>query len=182
MSRNYKFHNNEGVYFISFAIVYWISVFIREEYFDVIIKHLKFAQKEKGMVIYGYCIMPNHMHLIFSSETHEPSKLIQSFKSTTAKELIGLMSENDKESRKEWLLWMFKRSVKKHNKSSLYQFWRHDNKPIEIWSSKVFNQKLDYIHNNPVVEGFVEKPYFWKYSSARNYMLDDESLLKVVFG
>jgi len=182
MSRNYKYHNPEGVYFVSFTIVYWISVFIREQYFNVIIKHLKFAQKEKGLVLYAYCIMPNHVHLIFSSEINEPSKLLQSFKSNTAKELIGLIKENNQESRKDWMLWMFKRAVKKYNKVSNHQFWIHHSHPIEIWSNKMFDQKRDYIHNNPVTGGFVEKPYYWKYSSARNYMMDDHSLIEVVFG
>ena len=51
----------------------------------------------------------------------------------------------------------------------------NNNKPIELWNNKVFDQKLEYIHNNPVAEGFVEKPYFWKYSSVRNYMLNVSS-------
>ncbi|MCT4665732.1 MAG: transposase [Flavobacteriales bacterium] len=182
MSRNYKYHNPEGLYFVSFAVVYWISVFTRESYVNILIDHLKYVQKEKGLILYAYCIMTNHVHLVFSSELKEPAKLLQSFKSSTAKAIIKAIQENDQESRKEWMLWMlwmFKKAVKTYNKTGNYQFWRNNNKPIELWSNKVLEQKIDYVHNNPVTEGFVEKSHHWKYSSARNYMLDDFSIIHV---
>jgi putative transposase len=62
MSRKYKFAEKEGAYFISFATVYWIDVFTREVYFNTIIESLDFCKKNKGMEIYGYCIMPSHIH------------------------------------------------------------------------------------------------------------------------
>lgn len=58
------------------------------------------------------------------------------------------------------------------------QFWQQHNKPIELWSSKVIKQKIDYIHNNPVEAGFVTNSIDWKYSSARNYA-EDEAVLKI---
>jgi hypothetical protein len=59
------------------------------------------------------------------------------------------------------------------------QFWQQNNKPIEIWSLKVFEQKLNYIHNNPLETGFVTNPVDWKYSSARNYGADDQTVLEI---
>ena len=70
------------------------------------------------------------------------------------------IEDNPKESRKEW------------------QFWQQHNKPIELWRGKVIKQKIDYIHNNPVVAGFVTNPIDWKYSSAKNYAKDD-TILKI---
>jgi REP element-mobilizing transposase RayT len=67
MSRNYKFHNPEGTYFISFAVVEWLDVFTRNEYKDIILDSLRYCQKEKGMEIFAWCIMTNHIHLIFRS-------------------------------------------------------------------------------------------------------------------
>ncbi|GGI29548.1 hypothetical protein [Pedobacter mendelii] len=49
------------------------------------------------------------------------------------------------------------------------QFWQHNNKPIELWSTEVIEQKADYLHDNPVVAGFVNKAWHWKYSSAVDY-------------
>ena len=157
MSRKYKFNNKEGIYFVSFATVYWIDVFIRESYFELMIQALSFFRKERGMLIYGYCIMPSHVHLLFQA------------KKFTATNLVNLIRDNQQESRKEWLLWMFKRAGTKSSNVTHYQFWQHHNQPIEIHSDKFFNEKLDYIHQNPVVSGFVSEPQDWKYSSAKNY-------------
>ncbi|HDR1345872.1 TPA: transposase [Pasteurella multocida] len=167
MSRKYKMNNSDGIYFVSFATVYWIDVFVREIYFEVIIQALAFCCKEKGMILHGYCIMPSHIHLLFQAKEKNPMALLQSFKKFTAKALLKLISENQQESRKEWLLWMFERAGKKRVNVQKYQFWQHHNQPIEIYSEKYFDQKLDYIHQNPVVSGFVSQAKDWQYSSAK---------------
>ena len=63
MSRNYKFHNPEGLYFISFATVFWVDVFVRRIYFDCIVENLNYCIEKKGIEIYAWCIMPSHVHL-----------------------------------------------------------------------------------------------------------------------
>lgn len=179
MSRKYKFGEKEGAYFISFATIYWIDVFTRVDYFDTIIKSLDFCRKNKGMEIYGYCIMPSHIHLIFRSSLGDPSGLIRDFKGFTSRKMLKIIEENPQESRKEWMLWMFDIAGKKNSNIKLRQFWQQNNKPIEIWSLKVFEQKLNYIHHNPIESGFVTDPIDWKYSSARNYANDDQTILEI---
>ena len=81
------------------------------------------------------------------------------------------------------MLWMIERSGKKNSVIKGKQFcfasspfrlgWQLNNQPIEIWSLKVFQQKLNYIHNNPLESGFVTDPIAWKYSSTRNYDNND---------
>lgn len=109
MSRNYKFHNPEGLYFVSFATVYWIDVFIRRIYFDCVVENLNYCVNEKGMELYAWCIMPSHIHLVFRSTLTKPEILLGSFKSSTSKQLIKLIADNMLESRREWLLNSFKR-------------------------------------------------------------------------
>ena len=179
MSRKYKFGNKSGAYFISFATVYWIDVFTREEYFGDVIESLAYCRRNKGMEIYGYCIMPSHVHLIFKSENEDPSGLIRDFKGFTSRKIIKSIENNPQESRKEWMLWMFERAGKKNSNVKFRQFWQQNNKPIEIWSLKVFEQKLNYIHNNPLETGFVTNPVDWKYSSARNYGNNDQTVLEI---
>ncbi|MFT4839125.1 MAG: putative transposase [Nonlabens sp.] len=179
MSRKYKFKNEEGAYFISFAIVNWIDVFTRDIYFSCIVESLDFCRKNKGMEIYGYCIMPSHIHLIFRSSNNDPSGLIRDFKGFTSKKMINLIRDNTQESRKEWLLWMLERAGKKNSNLTKYQFWQQNNHPIEIWTLKVFEQKLNYVHQNPVQTGFVTDPIDYKYSSARNYGNDDQTVLEI---
>lgn len=170
MSRNYKFHNPEGLYFVSFAVVGWLDVFTRNEYKDILIESLKFCQKEKGMEIIAWCIMTNHVHLIFRSvKGQKPENILGDFKRFTSKKLVKAIRENPKESRKENLLAEFSKAAHQSSNVKNYQFWRHDNKPIELWSNKVIEEKLNYIHNNPVEAGIVFKPEDYRYSSAVDY-------------
>lgn len=179
MSRKYKFGEKTGAYFISFATVYWIDVFTREEYFQNIIESLDYCRKHKSMELYAYCIMPSHIHLIFRSGNADPSGLIRDFKGFTSRKMLKAIEENPQESRKEWMLWMFERAGKKNSNVKFRQFWQQNNMPIEIWSLKVFEQKLNYIHQNPVEAGFVTNPIDWKYSSARNYGDNDQTILEI---
>ena len=123
--------------------------------------------------------MSNHIHMVAKAKTGRLNILLGHFKSLTAKKLIKQIEQNQQESRKEWLLWMFERAGKKNSNVKFRQFWQQNNKPIEIWSLKVFEQKLEYIHNNPVETGFVTDPIDWKYSSARNYGNDDQTVIEI---
>lgn len=83
--------------------------------------------------------------------------------------IVKAIKENPKESRKEWLLEQFQKTGAKSSNVNKYQFWRHDNKPIELWSNKVIDEKINYVHNNPVAEGLVFRPEDYMYSSAKDY-------------
>jgi putative transposase len=109
----------------------------------------------KGMEIYSWCIMPSHVHLVFRAKEANPSELLKNFKTYTSKALQKMIEEHPQESRKEWILWMMKRAGLKNSNVKNMQFWQQHNKPIELWSPEVIDQKVDYIHRNPVVAGFV---------------------------
>jgi putative transposase len=179
MSRNYKFHNAEGLYFISFATVFWVDVFVRRIYLDCIVDNLNKCVENKGMEIYSWCIMPSHVHLVFRSTIQKPEDLIRDFKSYTSKQLIKLIGENMQESRREWLLNSFKKAAASNSNNTKNQFWQQHNHPIELWSTNVIQQKIDYTHNNPVEAGVVEFDYEYLYSSARDYR-DVPGLVKVI--
>jgi len=178
MSRNYKFHNKGGLYFVSFATIHWIDVFTRQVYFNVLAESVDYCRKEKGMELYAYCFMTSHVHFIFRSTNEDPSGLLRDFKRHTSKKVIEAIQDNSQESRKEWLLWMFERAGKKNATTTKFQFWQQHNKPIELWSEKVIKQKIDYIHNNPIESGFVSNAIDWKYSSAKNYE-EDHTILEI---
>ena len=158
MSRKYKFHTKERIYFISFATVFWIDVFTRLDYFEIMLGTLRYCRENKGMAIFGYCIMPSHIHLIFRSETSDPSGLIRDLKGYSSRKLLKEIEENAQESRREWLLEKFEEAGMAHSNVTQFQFWQHHNKPIEIWTAPVCRQKLDYMHNNPVLSGLVTQP------------------------
>ena len=96
MSRNYKFHNPKGLYFVSFAVVQWLDVFTRNEYKEILLESLAFCQKEKEMEIFAWCIMTNHVHLIFRSTGNQnPELLLGDFKRFTSKKIVAAPLPHD---------------------------------------------------------------------------------------
>lgn len=180
MSRNYKFHNPEGVYFVSFAVVEWLDVFTRSIYRDILLNSLRYCQAHKGLEVFAWCIMPNHVHLVFRTQgKHKPELVLGDFKRYTSRECVKAIRENVHESRKEWLLQHFKQAASKSSNVRHYQFWRHDNKPIELCSNRVIAEKIKYVHQNPVEEGLVFSAEDYVYSSATDYA-GGQGLLKGV--
>jgi len=170
MSRSYKFHNPNGVYFVSFAVVDWLDVFTRKGYKEILIDSLIFCQRNKGLKVYAWCIMTNHVHLVIQASGFSlPSDIMRDFKKFTSQKILKAIMNSAQESRKKIFLERFKLSGIANGNNSKYQFWRQDNKPIELWSNAVIDQKIEYIHNNPVEAGIVDKSEDYIYSSARDY-------------
>jgi REP element-mobilizing transposase RayT len=161
--------NPEGIYFISFAAIDWIDVFIRELYFQIVVDSLNYCTEHKGLLVHCYVIMPSHIHLIFQDRNSKPSKLLKEFKIFTSKSLRKCISANLQESRRKWMLKMMRESGRKNSNVKEYQFWQQHNHPRELWSNWFIDQKVCYIHRNPVKAGFVCRPEDWKYSSAADY-------------
>ncbi|MCZ4694816.1 transposase [Ancylomarina euxinus] len=156
------------VYFLTLTVVEWVDVFTRPVYKHIIIDSLIFCQKEKGLIIYSWCLMSNHLHLIVQAkEDINLSDILRDFKKFTSKQIIKRMLENP-ESRREWMLDRF-RFAGKFKKNVTYKFWQDGNEAKEIHSSEFLLQKLEYIHDNPVKAEIVENPNDYKYSSAINY-------------
>jgi putative transposase len=170
MSRKYKFHDNDKLYFISYAVVYCIDVFIRDEYKQELINSWQHCMENKGLQIYSWCIMTSHVHLIIGTVGQKKlDEIVGETKSYTSTRLKKIISDHPQESRKEWMMWMFERAGKKNSNNNDWQFWQQHNKPLEIKDQEMFDNTLNYIHDNPVVAGFVNKPEDWIYSSARDF-------------
>ncbi|GGK76514.1 transposase [Rufibacter glacialis] len=169
MSRSYKVRNQQSLYFVSFATVNWIDVFTRREYRDIFVESLQFCIKHKGLEVYAWCLMSNHVHLIIGSTGEKLENILRDLKRHTSKELTKAIEENSRESRRAWMLWMFERAGTKNPNNTKYQFWQQQNHPIELSSNVMVEQRLEYLHQNPVVAGWVEEPEHYLYSSARDY-------------
>ena len=112
----------------------------------------------------------SHIHLIFRSEGGPKHEfLIGDFKRFTSKAIVKVIIENPKESRKDFLLDHFRKAGNSASNVNQYQFWRHDNHPIELWSNKVIGEKIDYVHKNPVEAGLVFRAEDYIYISAVDY-------------
>lgn len=158
--------------------MYWLDVFIRNEYKTVWIDSVKFCQQQKGLEVYGWCLMTSHAHMIIGSETNKLENILRDFKRHTAEKIRESIQHNITESRREWLLWMMQQAASKNSNNSRFQFWQQHNHPIELADQEMFDQKLNYIHNNPVIAGFVSRPEDWLYSSAHNFE-DNKGLIKL---
>ena len=180
MSEKYKFHNKEGIYFVILTVVHWIDLFTSKDYKHIIINVLQHCQKEKNLKVYAYVIMPSHLHLIVSS-TASLSDTLRDFKKHTSKAIIKEIKQIN-ESRAEWLLRAFSKAGKHLRRITNYKVWQDGNHPIELNNADILEQKLEYVHSNPVEFEIVDEPEYYWYSSARDYMgskgLMDVDLLK----
>lgn len=157
------------IYFLTLTVVDWVDVFTRPKYRYLIVESLTFCQQNKGLEIYGWCLMSNHLHLLAGArEGYNLSDILRDFKKHTSKQIIDLIKEMP-ESRREWMLNRFEYAGKNDKKIKYYKFWQDGNEAKEIHTNKFLDEKLDYIHNNPVEAEIVQSPEDYLYSSAINY-------------
>ncbi len=168
MPTGYQINEQDKLYFLTLQVVFWIDIFTRQRYRDILIDSFKYSKENKGLELYSFVIMSNHVHIIVRSSTENLSQTIGDIKKFTSKKILQSIKE-ESESRRNWLLFMFERAAKKHKRNKKYQVWTHENHSIFLYSEKFIKERLMYIHNNPVKSGIVEKPEAYLYSSARNY-------------
>ncbi len=169
-----------NLYYLTTTVIGWVDVFTRTIYRDIVIDSLKYCQKEKGLTLYAWSLMSNHLHWIASAEEgFNLSDIIRDFKKYTSKKIINEILTNPKESRKEWMLAIFKEALNDNPKNKYYKFWQDGNEAKELITNNFIDQKVNYIHNNPVKAEIVKHPEDYIYSSASNYA-DEGGLLDVV--
>lgn len=169
MRAGYAIRDQKKAHFITATVVDWIDIFSRQIYRDCILDSLTYCVQNKGMIVYGYVIMTNHIHFIIQSEKGELSNLLRDFKKFTASKILEHL-QNNTESRREWILERLAIATLTHSRNKNYQVWKYGNHPEEIYSSKFLWSKLDYIHLNPVRAGIVKRASHYIYSSASNYV------------
>jgi len=169
MKEGYIIREQAKAHFITATVVDWIDVFTRQVYRDCVVECLNYCIANKGMIVYGYVIMSNHIHLIIQSEVGKLSDLVRDFKKFTAKSILEKI-HSEPESRREWMLERFQKATESHTRNKNYQFWQYGNHAEEIYTNKFMWSKLDYIHLNPVRAGVVNKASEYIYSSASNYL------------
>lgn len=167
-------------YFLTLTVIGWIDVFTRKNHKDAIIDSLRYCIKHKGLNVYCFCLMSNHLHLIVNcNEPFELNDAIRDFKKFSSKKvLLQIMTEP--ESRRDWMLRAFSKAADESRKHKNFKFWHAGNHAIELYSEKFIWDKMNYIHRNPVDEGFVNNDFEWKYSSASNYH-EKESVLPEIY-
>jgi len=157
------------LYFLTFQVVGWADVFSRKIYRDFILENLTYCRKEKGLYLFGYVIMTNHIHLVAQQIEGKLSTWVRDFKKFTSKKLLAMIQDIPRVCRKEWLKMIFNDHAKFNKRSGEIQFWTHENHAIELYLPEMIETRMKYIHENPVRVGIVGKPEDYLYSGARNY-------------
>ena len=173
MSRN---ASTDELYFVTLTVTDWIDVFTRRLYNDFIIENLTYCQQHKNLNIYAYVIMPNHIHMVANVTDGSLGDVLGHFKTYTSKRLFEMIRDNPLESRREWMVKAFEKAGKFNNANEHHQFWQNGNYPVVLFTPAVIDQKIDYIHENPVRAGFVGSAHEFWYSSA-----NPESPLRILY-
>ena len=144
------------------ATIYkWKHLLADDRHKDIMIDSMKFLVFEKRVEINAFVIMSNHLHLIWQPMFgFTPSDIQASFMKYTAQQLKRSLIKNNKDILAEL-------KVDKYDRE--YQVWKREPLNIELRTPAVFDQKLDYIHYNPVKAGLCKYPEEYYYSSARFY-------------
>ena len=125
MSTGYQIHNQCATYYLTLQVIDWIDIFTRKNYCDIIIESLDYCRKNKGLEIWAYVIMSNHLHLIVSAKDENLSAVLRDFKRHTARKILQTISSIS-ESRRAWMLERFKLAASRHKRNHQYQFWTHE--------------------------------------------------------
>ena len=166
---------DERFFFITTTVIQYTKVFERNIYCELLVKNIKHYQSRYEFSILAYVIMPSHFHWIVevNPKIGTISSIMRDIKKYSAWDIMEEIEKKDPH-----LMSIFIKSASNYPRHKR-KFWmsRFDDEVVR--NEKMFWTKLHYIHKNPVKEGLVTKPEDYKYSSARNYILEDNSVLEV---
>ena len=175
MSRLHIIKNLKAKYFLTLTTIEWIEVFTQDKYFRVLADSLNFCILNKDLIINAYVFMRNHIHLIADTKVKPNlADIIRDFKRHTTRKIKKLIIGD----KRFILLHRLTNSCQK-KEDNIFQLWQKGNWPVICDEPEFYNQKLDYIHDNPIEKGYVDNPCKWVYSSAKDYYTDDKSPVKV---
>jgi putative transposase len=166
---SYDIVDQNAPYFVTLTVIDWIDIFTRKDYKIIIVDSLNFCIKNKGLEIYAWVIMSNHLHLLVrAKEGFYLSHILRDFKKFTSKAIVKTAMEIA-ESRKDWLLDKFAFEAKRTGRAKNYKLWMDSNHAICLENSTWTMQRLNYIHQNPVRQMIVANPEDYIFSSAVSY-------------
>ena len=174
MPQRFKIREGYLPHFITSTVMHWIPIFCRQDYFGVLVNSLSYCIQNKGLVVHGYVLMPNHFHAIVSQAESGIPAVMRDLKRHTSTVLAQKLEED---GRDVWLR-AFQKAGGEDNRAKV---WMDQFHPEQIFSREFFDQKLGYMRNNPVRAGYVENPCHWKYSSAGFYHEGAESVVPVTY-
>jgi REP element-mobilizing transposase RayT len=139
MSEGYQIRDQSKPHFVTFTVTDWVDIFTKPIYKNVVTDSLKYCQANKGLLIYGYVIMSNHIHLILQSKDGKLSDVIRDMKRHIATTILKLILD-ETESRRDWILKKFDFAAHRTNNNEAFKLWQDGNHPEEIYTEDFFGQ------------------------------------------
>ena len=169
-----SFHDSTHLYFITASIVDWKHLLITPEYIHIPLNSLAWMQQQKRILLFAFVIMPSHLHAIIKPVSDSIGTIVQQFGSFTAHEILKkLRTDNQKD-----LLDLFQQ--KKRDQRHEHSIWQ-DIQAKNIYSMNFLQQKVEYIHQNPVAKDWklVEDRADYIYSSAGYYDYGRKPIIEI---
>ncbi len=163
----YKIYDSQYPHFVTFTFIRWIPLFSYPEVAQICLDSFKYLQENDQLELFGWVFMENHLHAIARSQ--DLSSSIARMKSFTGKKILKFLKLRSNKYLLEEL--SFGKIFHKHSQD--FQVWQEGSHPEQIIDRKMMEQKLNYIHYNPVKRGYVDHAEQWRYSSARTYSGED---------
>jgi len=176
-SRN-AYSKEHYAFFVTCPAVDWLPLFRNEPYRNIILDSLRYVSRHKLTELNAYVIMPTHLRAIFwPHQGVRIGDVFRDFKRFTSRAVSRLAQTRDEIDYLE--VFRRARQAGRAQEISQYQVWQEGFHPEAIYSAGFARQKLEYLDNNPVTAGLVASPIEWPYSSARDYLLGEESVLPI---
>jgi len=163
--------SEHGCYYLTFNVTDWTDIFVKPVFKQIIAESLNYFVDRKGLLVYGWCLMTNHLHLIArASKDFSLTPLATEYKEFTSKIILQDI-DAEPDVRKNWILKNFSDRSRLLRLTDKFQVWQSNINPVYIDPENidVLNEHLDYIHNQPVRDRIVVNPEDYLYSSARDY-------------
>ncbi|MGZ8549147.1 MAG: transposase [Chitinophagaceae bacterium] len=158
-------------YFITFNTVDWVDVFIRPVYKQVVVHTLNHFIDNKGLMVHGWCLMTNHLHLLVQAKDgYVIAEIEKEFKSFTTTKIMEAI-DTEPEARKDWMMKRFENFGNLLGLMKKYHIWQSSSSPqfIDLRKTEALIEHFTFIHDNPVRDRFVDTAADYPYSSARDY-------------
>ena len=171
MRSRYRVHHPDRAHFATCTIVEWLPVFTSSACCDIVVQSFEHCRKNKDLKIYAWVILDTHLHAILAAP--DLAGALRDLKSFTAREILAQLATEGR----RWLLNQLHYYRRAH-KPNHYQVWQEGSHPQVIMDDATMEQKLDYLHGNPVKRGWVTAPEHWCYSSAHEWLGGAQPLLR----
>ena len=157
-----QLYAKEYAEFFTATCLEWKPVIVRDHLKDIIIESLRFLCRDRRVWVNAMVIMDNHIHLVWQMiGSNKRAQVQRDFLKFTSQQIIKELRNSKSELLTEIMVGATDRK---------YQVWERNSLSIPLWTTDVFWQKINYIHNNPVKAGYCDYPEQYKYSSAEFYL------------